>query len=291
MARPTSGFTPSLKPEDLPRDVLTSLWKETAAAHDKLFQTWRDAVSDRLGEGVADRLARDAWPDGSGKAMDEVFLEDLRVVVEVVRAMPQMLTVVEFNEALVPESLSRAGSDRAAPRVEELDQSALAQLWNLAALAYMMVTERWYAAVKARYGDDTAQEFEKEVWLDRGAAEYDLKIGLRALDVTGRDVEALLRGFQFAPGEVGILNVEFELQGPDHGILTHRTCPALNRFERKDPNRLKHACEICIAGMPLSGEVLSKDITCRPLKLPPRLHPGDIACQWEYRIERSEDDA
>lgn len=291
MAHSGSRFNPSLRPEDLPRDVLASLWKRTAEAHDKLFQTWRDAVSDRLGGGAAERLARDAWPDRSAEAMDEVFLEDLRVVVEVVRAMPEMLTVVEFNQALVPESLSRAASDRAAPRLEELDQSALAQLWNLAALAYMMVTERWYAAVEARYGDATAQELEKEVWLDRGAAEHDLKIGLRALDVTGNDVEALLRGFQFAPGEVGILKVEFELRGPDHGVLTHRTCPALDRFERKDPARLKHACEICIAGMPLSGEVLSNDITCRPLKLPPRLHPGDIACQWEYRIERGDDTA
>jgi hypothetical protein len=291
MARPRSTFDPSLKPEDLPMEVLASLWKRTAAAHENLFHTWRAAVNGRLGEDAASRIIQDAWPDRRGKPMDQVFLEDLRVIVEVVRSMPEMLTLGEFDEELLPESLRRTDGDRAAPRLEELSQPALAQLWNLAALAYMMVTERWYGAVKARYGDERAQEIEKEVWLDRGGAEYDLKIGLDALGVEGTDVEALLRGFQFAPGEVGILDVEFELPGPDHGILTHRACPALNRFEESDPERLNHSCEICIAGMPLSGEMLNKDITCRPLKLPPRLHAGDIACQWEYRIARGEESA
>lgn len=286
MAQLKSSFIPSLKAEDLPGEVLTRLWERTAAAHEHLFHLWHAAASGRFGEEVADQLARDAWPDREGKAMEQVFLEDLRVVVEVVRSMPEMLTLVELDETLIPESLDRSGSDLAAPRLEDLSQPALAQLWNLAALAYMMVTERWYGAVKTRSDDETAQELEKEVWLDRGAAEDDLRIGLDAVGVTGSDVEALLRGFQFAPGEVGILDVEFELRGPDHGILTHKRCPALERFELSEPGRLKHSCEICIVGMPLSGELVHQDITCRPLKLPPRLEAGDIACQWEYRLER-----
>ena len=49
------------------------------------------------------------------------------------------------------------------------------------------------------------------MWIDRGAAEHDLSIGQEAMGVIGNDVESLLRSFQFAPGEVGILDVEFEL--------------------------------------------------------------------------------
>ena len=170
--------------------------------------------------------------------------------------------------------------------IDEMDAPTLAQLWNLTAIAYMMVTYGWYGAVKDKYDTDVAQQLEKEVWLDRGAAEYDLKIGLDALGVTGKDVESLLRGFQFAPGEVGILNVEFELKSPNHGILHHRTCPAVDRFENYDDNRLKHCCDICVAAMPLSGEMLNQNIKCRPLKLPPR-SKTDVVCEWEYTLETS----
>ena len=168
--------------------------------------------------------------------------------------------------------------------IDQLDAPTLAQLWNMAAIAYMMVTYGWYSAVKKKYGVDVAQEMEKDVWLGRGAAEYDLQIGLEALGVTGKDVESLFRGFQYAPGEVGILNVDFELISPNHGILHHRTCPAVDRFENYDDHRLKHCCDLCVLAMPLSGEMLNKDIKCRYLKLPPR-SKTDIVCEWEYKLE------
>lgn len=170
--------------------------------------------------------------------------------------------------------------------IDKLDAPALAQLWNMAAISYMMVTYGWYGAVKDKFGTDVAQEMEKDVWLGRGAAEYDLRIGLEALGVTGNDIESLFRGFQFAPGEVGILNVDFELISANHGILHHRTCPAVDRFENYDGHRVKHCCDLCVLAMPLSGEMLNKGIKCRPLKLPPR-SKTDIVCEWEYKLESS----
>ena len=167
---------------------------------------------------------------------------------------------------------------------EEYDSKTLALLWNYAALAYMLGTHRWYTGIRERYGDDAAQELEKDVWIDRGAAEHDLSIGREAMGVTGNDVESLLRSFQFAPGEVGILDVELELIDESHGVITHHACPALDRFEHFDDVRLKHCCDICLAGMPISGEMLNPKIECKPLKLPPRRHANDIACQWEYKL-------
>ena len=167
--------------------------------------------------------------------------------------------------------------------VTGLSAPALAQLWNLAAVAYMMVTDRWYTALEAHHGGEIARELELAVWVDGGAADRDLEIGLGAARSTGDNVEALLRGFQVAPGEVGILNVEFELRDSDHGILTHETCPAIRRMEHHDEKRLAHCCHICVVAMPMSGHVVDKDIECRPLVLPPRHGPKDIACQWEYR--------
>jgi len=168
-------------------------------------------------------------------------------------------------------------------RVEQaFDRETLALIWNYAALAYMLTTDRWYTGARNRYGDEVAQELEKEVWIDRGAAEYDLEIGQKAMGATGNDVEALLRSFQFAPGEVGILDVELKLTGPNRGTLTHHRCPALDRFEHFDDMRLQHCCDICIAAMPISGEMLNRKIECKPLKLPPRRDANDIACKWEY---------
>jgi hypothetical protein len=166
----------------------------------------------------------------------------------------------------------------------DFDEKTLALLWNYAALAYMLATDRWYTGVRKRYGNEAAQELEKEVWIDRGAAEYDLEIGQKAMGVTGNDVEALLRSFQFAPGEVGILDVELQLSDANHGTLTHHACPALDRFEHFDDVRLRHCCDICVAAMPISGEMLNPKIECRPLKLPPRRDANDIACKWEYRL-------
>jgi hypothetical protein len=166
----------------------------------------------------------------------------------------------------------------------DYDEKTLALLWNYAALAYMLATDRWYTGIRQRYGDEAAQELEKDVWIDRGAAEHDLRIGQEAMGVTGDDLESLLRSFQFAPGEVGILDVEFQLIDVQRGIMTHHACPALDRFEHFDDVRLKHCCDICIVGMPISGEMLNPKIECKPLKLPPRVDSNDIACRWEYRL-------
>jgi len=167
-------------------------------------------------------------------------------------------------------------------QLETLSNEQLELLWNYSAIAYMFVTSRWYQAVAKKYSADIAQKIEKLVWLDLEAAEYDLDIGLQAIQEKGTTVESLLKGFQFAPGEVGILDVDFNLIDENHGILTHKTCPATDRFEHYDDSRLKHSCEICILGMPISGEMLDKDIKCKALKLPPRKDANDIACQWEY---------
>jgi len=168
--------------------------------------------------------------------------------------------------------------------LHQFDQKTLALLWNHAAIAYMLSTDRWYTGIRRRYGEEVAQELEKDVWIDRGAAEYDLAIGQQAMGVDGSNVESLLRSFQFAPGEVGIIDVELQLQGPNHGTLTHHRCPAVERLEHYDDSRLRHSCEICLAAMPISGEMLNSKIECKPLQIPPRKDSNDIACKWEYRL-------
>lgn len=169
--------------------------------------------------------------------------------------------------------------------LEHLSNQSLELLYNYYAIAYMFVTNRWYQAVEAQFNAALAQKLEMLVWVDLEAAEYDLDIAIQGIQEQGKTVESLLKGFQFAPGEVGILDVDFELKNENHGILTHKTCPAVDRFEHYDDKRLKHCCDICIYAMPISGEMLDQDIACKALELPPRKDANDIACQWEYILK------
>lgn len=266
---------------ELQPDLLTVAKRDQAEIPEELsgdrswFQ-WFVSASRRLGGGAKSKTGKPAWVGSPGKVRGFVRGKGIDVGFAVLLKAWQRSQGSHASE-IDTEAFGQKVS-------KEYDEKTLALLWNLAAVAYMLATDRWYTGVRKLYGDDAAQELEKDVWINRGAAEQDLSIGQEAMGVTGDDVESLLRSFQFAPGEVGILDVEFELIGEDHGIMTHHACPALDRFEHFDDLRLKHCCDICIAGMPISGEMLNRKIECKPLKLPPRLDANDIACRWEYRL-------
>jgi len=273
-------FDAELALEDLPKPVLVGLWRRTVAAHEHLFGLWREAAKARFGEEATSELVATVAPKlAPGAGLRGVFFDDLNMMTGVVKAMPGMLTVAKYQD----EVLSGPLTPDLDP--EALSTRALALLWNVTALAYMFVTNRWYEAVAGRFDEAAARVLEKEVWLDRGAAEDDLRIGLEAARASGGDVETLLKGFQLAPGEVGLLEVDFELQNADHGWLIHRRCPAWDRFGNLDPSRREHSCVICVIGMRLSGEMIDPRIRCRPASLPPHREPRDHACKWEYWLE------
>jgi hypothetical protein len=277
---PTTHFDPGLDVADLPVSVITGLWQRTVAAHENLFGLWRQAAAERFGEPLVSEIAEQVAPQlASGATLREVFFDDLNTMIEVVKEMPQLLTVARDCDEVLP-----------APVTSDLDPETLsprgrALLWNVSALAYMFVTNRWYEAVAVQAGDTVARLLEKEVWLDRGGAEDDLRIGLDAARASGGDVETLLKGFQLAPGEVGLVDVDFDLKSPSHGWLTHKRCPAWDRFGNENPGRREHSCVICVVGMRLSGEMIDPRIRCRPASLPPHREPGDHVCKWEYWLD------
>jgi hypothetical protein len=266
---------------ELQPDMLTVADRDQAELPEELsgdrswFQ-WFVSASRLLGGSTKSKTGKPAWIGSPGKARGFARGKGIDLGFAVLLKAWQLSQGSHASEIDTEAFEQRVSTEH--------DQKTLALLWNLAAVAYMLATDRWYTGVRGRYGDEAAQELEKDVWIDRGAAEHDLSIGQDAMGVTGDDVESLLRSFQFAPGEVGILDVEFELISEDRGIMTHHACPALDRFEHFDDVRLKHCCDICVAGMPISGEMLNRKIECKPLKLPPRLDANDIACRWEYRL-------
>jgi hypothetical protein len=180
------------------------------------------------------------------------------------------------------------GEFRPDAKLQDFSKDTILRLWRSSSLVYMMLGGLWFDVVKDKVGKEKALEWEREVWLKRGGCENDIRVSLDTLKITGDDVAALLKAFQFAPGEAGWIDIECELKNNNHGILTATRCPALDILELSgDDERRKHACEdICVPGMQLTAEYINPKMKCRALKLPPRASKDEIACQWEFKLEQ-----
>lgn len=271
-------FSSTVDYASLPSEKLQSLFAQASAAHESFYQIWQNAISDRFGEAVREEMTQQIYPnlatlDGDMRAL---FYEELNFIRLIVPDLQHMLTFARYKENLLPQEL-HADLDLTA-----FSNDALLLLWNIATLTYVMQTSRWTETVTRRFDQDTALKLERSVWLDYGAAEEDLRYGLIAAGSDTGNVETLLRGFQFAPGEVGLVDAEFHLESPEHGWITHKRCPALDRFAETNNERLESSCVLCVIAMRLSGEIVNKDIRCRAASIPPyRDNPG-YACKWEY---------
>ena len=262
----------------LPRAKLLELYQLTVAAHRNFFNMWQQAVNDRFGAETCAELTALVYPNlhATGHKLEQVFYQELDFLWQVMPNMQQLLTFAQYDAALLPAKLD-ADMD-----LGGLSNESLVLLWNVATLTYVMQTSRWTETITSRFGQDTALKLERDVWLDYGAAEEDLRYGLIAAGSETGNVETLLRGFQMAPGEVGLVDAEFHLENPDHGWITHKRCPAKDRFETSNRQRLESSCVLCVIAMRLSGEMVNKNIRCRAANIPPYREATDFACKWEY---------
>lgn len=257
---------------------LADLFRQAVEAHANFFALWERAVSDWLGEAVYRELAAEVYPTLAQHAgdLEAIFYEELDFLWQVMPHVQSMLTFARYDAALLPARLTRELA------VDQLSSASLVLLWNTATLTYVMQTARWTDLVTQRYDQNTALKLERDVWLDYGGAEDDLLFGLRAAGQLKGNVETLLRGFQFAPGEVGLVDARFELVDPNHGFITHLRCPSKERFGEANPERLESNCVLCVIAMRKSGEMVNEAIRCRPVDIPPYREPVGHACRWEY---------
>jgi hypothetical protein len=274
-------FGSTLEYSALPAETLVGLFRTARQAHGNFFQLWQRAVRDRFGEPTCAELTALVYPGLAAAAgdLEKVFYQELNFLWRLMPSISGLLTLARYDARLLPETLS--------PDLDLLSLSgeSLALLWNVAALTYVMQTSRWTDLVTERYGQDKALKLERDVWLDYGGATDDLRYGLQAAGREAGDVETLFRGFQMAPGEVGLVDAVFSLDSPRHGRITHRRCPSHQRFGESNRARLESNCLLCVTAMRLSGEMVNPDIRCRPLSLPPHREQAGHACQWEYWVE------
>ena len=276
-----SDFQSTLDYAKLPPPKLLALFHATREAYNSFYWLWQGALQAHCGREETAALTTRLYPvSADGKTeLEAAFYADLNFIWRVIPRAPQLLTFASYHPALLPEQLDNTLD------LHSLSGVALQLLWNTATLAYVMQTNRWVDTLSKVYDQATALKLEKEVWVERGGAEEDLRYGLKAAGQQQGNVETLLRGFQMAPGEVGLVDAQFELNNPNHGWITHRRCPAHDRFRDSDKARLENSCVICVIAMRLSGEMVNKSIRCRAASLPPHRGDSDHACRWEYWLE------
>jgi hypothetical protein len=271
-------FESTLDYTALPGEKLLQLFGQAVTAHRNFFHMWQQAVTAQFGEQACAEMTAQVYPglEGAGGDLEQVFYQELNFLWSVLPSIQHMLTFARYQPDLLPERLDQR-LDK-----ENLSREALVLLWNVATLTYVMQTGRWTDLLTERYDQNLALKTERDAWLDCGGAEEDLRYGLLASEHSAGDVETLLRGFQMAPGEVGLVDAEFDLKSPSHGFITHKRCPSKERFGESNRERLESNCVLCVIAMRKSGELVNKDIRCRAVDIPPYKAHSEHACRWEY---------
>ena len=278
-----TAFERTIDYATLPKAKLLKLYHSAIAAHNNFFQLWQGAVRDHFDAGTADELTGTVYPslESIDRDLTTLFYQELNFLwTMVIPHMAHMLTFARYDASLLPKVLDQSLD------IESLSNESLVLLWNLSTLTYVMQTSRWVEAITEHSDQAIALKLEQDVWLKYGGAEDDLRYGLIAAGAETGNVETLLRGFQMAPGEVGLVDAEFKLEGPNHGWITHKRCPAHDRFRDCDKVRLESCCVLCVIAMRVSGEMVNEKIRCRPASLPPHKESTDHACRWEYWLEQ-----
>jgi hypothetical protein len=271
-------FASTLDYTRLSRPKLRELFSLTVKAHGNFFHMWQQAVTDQFGADACAEMTAMVYPglEAAGGELETVFYQELDFLWSVMPSIQHMLTFARYKADLLPEQLDQ-GLD-----IESLPVESLVLLWNVATLTYVMQTGRWTDLISERYNQDVALKTERAAWLDYGGAEEDLRYGLEASGSAVGNVETLLRGFQMAPGEVGLVDAVFELENPDHGFITHKRCPSKDRYGESNRERLESNCVLCVIAMRKSGELVNENMRCRAVDLPPYRGSSAHACKWEY---------
>ena len=170
-------------------------------------------------------------------------------------------------------------------KLHDFSKDALVKLLTAAGKLYMGLDGLWVAAMRKKFGDRTAFDYDKEIW--QTGTLIELRRVTEALNIKGNDVAAVFKFLQVDPGFGVWFELEFDLKNENHGIMTVTRCNPLLMFERNKDNDLqKVVCEeIEVPMFQVVAEYFNPDMKATALKLPPRSSDSDIPCQWEFKVE------
>ncbi|MFC1944083.1 hypothetical protein ACFLX5_01065 [Chloroflexota bacterium] len=149
----------------------------------------------------------------------------------------------------------------------------------------------WNTLNRRMFGEEEATEMDREVWLERSAAQVVARLR-KLFAIQGSDIASFLKFLQIEP-LFAASRVEYHLEGDSLAMVTVPQCRALDYFERHGEAQLqKNACNLHASALARVALDFHPEMKVRPLKLPPReLTYGKegtkrppIACRREIRI-------
>ena len=169
-------------------------------------------------------------------------------------------------------------------KLQDFSKEALIKLLLAAGKLYTGVDPLWVAAMRERFGDRVAFDYDKEIWQTGTLSEVHRTT--RALNITGNDVAAVFKFLQFSPGFGVLFDIDWDLRDSHYGIMTVTRCSGVVWWERNNDHALqKFTCEeIEVPMFQRIAEYFNPNMKATALKLPPRKGPDDIACQWEFKV-------
>jgi hypothetical protein len=171
-------------------------------------------------------------------------------------------------------------------RYEDFSKEFLARLLIEYGRCYIMADALWYTAVKERFGREVANALDYEMWVNRFPPFETARI-LSVLNLKNRDVADAMKFWQLAAMMPhGMFDYEIDLKSNNHAILTIKRCPALIRFETKEPEMIEPICQVMeLASARAYANEINPNIVVTMPKMPPRKSPDEICCQFEFKLE------
>lgn len=164
-------------------------------------------------------------------------------------------------------------------QLKDFSKETLISLIKLYSKLYMALDGFWYLSIKERFGNDEALKCDEWVWAK--SHRFELKNLTQLLKIEGDGIEPFLKAFQLIPWAWN-LDSTIEMHGAGHALLTIHRCPTLESLEKEGKGRETSICkDIDLKIFQDYARFFSPKLRVKPLKLPPRKGPEEIACQWD----------
>jgi hypothetical protein len=172
-------------------------------------------------------------------------------------------------------------------KYEDFSKEFLARLLVEYARCYIMADGLWYSAVKEKFGPEAAYAIDYDMWVNKFPPFETARI-LSVLNLKGNEVADVMKFYQLtAMVPHGMFDYDIDLRKRNHAVLTIRRCPALLRFESKEPEMIEPICQVMeLASAKAYAKQINPDIVVTMPKMPPRKSPDEICCQFEFKLGR-----
>jgi len=182
-----------------------------------------------------------------------------------------------------------SGAFNAKLKFEDLSKEVMVKLLGEYQRAYLTILGEWQRVMRERYGEVAAIECDNSQWMVSGplVAGYICK----ALNVKGGNVESFFKQMQMDLGfPMRLFDIEWELVNPNLGYVTVKKCSALIYQEMQGVGYELPMCHVEEPPTMINTAFYhNPNLIWKAVKLPPRKNKDEIACKWEARIVKPEE--